>query len=199
MPKTEEESVKSIMRGCLVGALAAATFLLGTGATVANATTTGTAVDPAWAAAPSATVTSTSPVSVVNRRSGKCLEVSHGSLAQGTGVLQWPCHRGQHQLWRVNNMGNGYVQLQVEHSAQCLEVNKASLADGAGVLQWPCHGGTHQQWQQINLGGGFYQFKARHSGKCLEVDQTAGSGFADGAGVLQWPCHDGFQQQWSLR
>ncbi|WP_082801752.1 RICIN domain-containing protein [Herbidospora cretacea] len=162
------------MRGRLAGALAAGTLLLGLGATAANAA---------------------SPTLVVNYNSGQCLEVNNASLAAGAGVLQWTCHGGNHQRWRVIDLGNGYVRLQVEHSAQCLEVNNASLAAGAGVLQWPCHGGTHQQWQRINTGGGYYLYKARHSSQCLEVSNGS---FWLGAGVLQWPCHGGNHQRWTL-
>ena len=186
--------MKSIIRGCLVGALTAATFMLGAGATAANAATTGAGGGPVRAAVPSMATMSTGPVLVRARHSGKCLEVDNGSLTPGTGVLQFTCHGGQHQLWRVIDMLNGYVQLVVEHSAQCLEVNNASLADGAGVLQWPCHGGTHQQWR-IDWRGNFIQFVARHSGKCLEVNNA---GITDGVGVLQWPCHSGTHQQWYL-
>ncbi|MFD9317005.1 RICIN domain-containing protein [Streptomyces sp. NPDC060053] len=133
---------------------------------------------------------------VRNQRSGKCLEVSTGSLAKGTKAVQWTCTGNQHQLWRVIDLNNGYVQLQVEHSGQCLEVDNASLASGAGVLQWPCHGGVQQQWKKIAVGGSF-QFKARHSSQCLEVDQATG-GLANGDRVLQWPCHGGPQQLWRL-
>jgi hypothetical protein len=169
--------MKSITRGFLVGALVSASFLFGTGATAA--------------------VIPTGPVSVRNWNSGLCLEVSNGSLAPGARVLQWTCHGGNHQQWRVNDLHNGYVQLVAEHSAQCLEVDNASLADGAGVLQWPCHGGTHQQWKMtepfgVNNG---IRFMARHSSKCLEVN---GGSFAPGAGVLQWPCHSGSHQRWFI-
>ncbi|MGW1768094.1 RICIN domain-containing protein [Streptomyces sp. NPDC002073] len=136
-------------------------------------------------------------VLVRNQRSLKCLEISTGSLAKGTKAVQWTCTGNQHQLWRVNDLNNGYVQLQVEHSGQCLEVDNASLAPGAGVLQWPCHGGVHQQWKKIAVGDRF-QFKARHSSQCLEVDQAADDGFGNGDRVLQWPCHGDYQQQWRL-
>lgn len=135
------------------------------------------------------------PFSVKNRNSGKCLEVNNASLADGAGVLQWTCHRMNHQLWRVIDLGNGYQRLVVEHSNKCLEVNNASNTPGAGVLQWPCHGGTHQQWKRIDRGNGWVQFQARHSSQCLEIDHAS---FANGAGALQWHCHDGWHQQWGV-
>ncbi|GAA4523708.1 RICIN domain-containing protein [Amycolatopsis samaneae] len=135
------------------------------------------------------------PFSIAARHSGLCLEVDHGRLDPGTRVLQWNCHRGQHQLWRINDLGNGYVQLVVEHSAQCLEVDNAG-GPGAYVLQWPCHGGTHQQWRRSDLPGGFHRFMARHSGLCLEVEAA---NLPPGSWVLTWHCHDGAHQQWSIR
>ncbi len=139
------------------------------------------------------------PSTIAVRHSGHCLEVDHGYLTPGAGLLQWTCHGGQHQRWKINNLHNGYVQFIAEHSSQCLEVDNASFADGARVLQWPCHGGTHQQWQLIHAEGSFpyswFQLRARHSGKCIEIDQAS---LATGARVLQWPCHGGTHQRWLL-
>lgn len=73
--------MKSIMRSCLVGALTAATFLLGPGATAANA------------AYPLA------PFPNRARHSGQCMEVENASYNPGARVLQWPCHGGTHQQW----------------------------------------------------------------------------------------------------
>ncbi|WP_405149058.1 RICIN domain-containing protein [Sphaerisporangium sp. NBC_01403] len=221
--------MKSIMRGRLVGALTAATFLLGTGATAANAATTEAAVSPAWAAAPSVAMTSTAPapIRIENRRSGKCLEVGRYNwgppVAQGAKVQQWDCQSGKDQQWQANNLnksgaqrwtlwaeeldGNGnlrYVSFRVVLSGQCLEVNQADgsrgLGNGAGVLQLPCHHGAQQQWKQIYKGGGFFQFQNRRSGKCLEIHQAEGSrGLGNGAEALQWSCHNGAWQQWKAR
>ncbi|MFI6102169.1 RICIN domain-containing protein [Lentzea sp. NPDC051213] len=156
----------------------------------------GLALAALFVAAPANAQAPAGPYSVVNRNSLRCIEVNNASLADGAGVLQWSCHRMNHQLWRVNDLGNGYVQLRVEHSDKCLEVNNASQAPAAGVLQWPCHGGTHQQWKRIDRGNGYFQLQARHSTQCLEIDHAY---TFNGAGALQWPCHDGLHQQWSLR
>jgi hypothetical protein len=128
------------------------------------------------------------PFGIRSKYTNMCLEVYQGSLVPATRVVQWPCHGGQHQLWRINDLGNGYVQLQVEHSAQCLEVDNAGGA-GAYALQWPCHGGTHQQWRRVGD-----KFMARHSGLFLEVEAASRN---PGAWVVTWFSHNGLHQRWA--
>jgi Ricin-type beta-trefoil lectin domain-like len=42
-----------------------------------------------------------------NIKTGKCLDVQGGNNAEGTRVIQWPCHWGLNQLWALNG---GYVR-----------------------------------------------------------------------------------------
>ena len=36
---------------------------------------------------------------IVSRHSGKCLDVSGGSAADGASIIQWQCHGGENQNW----------------------------------------------------------------------------------------------------
>ena len=38
---------------------------------------------------------------LVSRASGKCLDVSGGSLDDGASIIQWQCHGGANQNWRL--------------------------------------------------------------------------------------------------
>ena len=62
-------------------------------------------------------------------------------------VIQYSCHGGTNQQWRLIYAGGGYYALQVRHSGKCLDVRGASMQDAADVIQYSCHGGTNQQWR----------------------------------------------------
>jgi hypothetical protein len=133
---------------------------------------------------------------LVARHSGKCLDVTSNSTADGARSLQYTCGGGSNQRFTVQDLGTGYVRLVARHSGKCLDVNSGSSADGATVIQYTCGGGTNQQWQVQSAGSGYVRFVARHSGKCLDV---AGASTADGAAGQQWACTGGTNQQWTRR
>ncbi|WP_367318722.1 RICIN domain-containing protein [Streptomyces sp. HUAS ZL42] len=133
---------------------------------------------------------------LVARHSGKCLDVSDNSAADNAIVLQYTCHSGLNQQWRLRDAGNGYVQVLAQHSGKCLDVAGASTTDGAFVNQYHCTTGTNQQWQFQDQGGGYYRIVARHSGKCLDV---ANASTSDGTRLIQWTCGSGTNQQFQRR
>ncbi|MFF7559798.1 RICIN domain-containing protein [Streptomyces pseudovenezuelae] len=129
---------------------------------------------------------------LVARHSGKCLDITDNSAADGAVALQYTCNGGLNQQWRLQDAGEGYVRLVAQHSGKCLDVSGGSTADGAFVNQYRCTTGTNQQWLFQDQGGGSYRLVARHSGKCLDV---ANASTANGARLIQWPCGTGTNQQ----
>jgi DNA-binding beta-propeller fold protein YncE len=133
---------------------------------------------------------------IVARHSGKALNVSGASTADGAPVIQWPYAGGAHEEWELVEVDSGFHRILARHSGKALNVEGASGSDGARVLQWPPHSGdTNAQWQVIDAGGGFQRIVARHSGKALGV---AGASLADGAGVEQSTWTGGNHQMWQL-
>ncbi|MET8763484.1 RICIN domain-containing protein [Lentzea sp. NPDC004782] len=133
---------------------------------------------------------------LVARHSGKCVDVTSNSAADGASVLQYTCGGGLNQQWRLTDAGGGYVQVIAQHSGKCLDVSSGSTADGATVLQYRCGSGTNQQWSFQDQGNGYYRLVARHSGKCLDVSDVS---TADGAKLIQWTCGSGTNQQFARR
>jgi Tol biopolymer transport system component len=132
---------------------------------------------------------------LVASHSQKCLDVNGGSLDDGASIIQWQCHGGVNQQWRLEVAGDGYSRIVSRHSGKCLDVNGGSLDDGASIIQWQCHGGANQQWRLEAVTGG-YRVVARHGGKCLDV---SGESTDDGGSILQWSCHGGANQTWVMR
>ncbi|GAB4005003.1 hypothetical protein GCM10029992_51590 [Glycomyces albus] len=131
---------------------------------------------------------------IVSRNSGKCLDVTGGSSADGAAIIQWECHGGDNQRWSLEDAGGGHVRIVAGHSGKCLGIEDGSTADGAAAVQQACSGAASQQWE-VRDSDGYSELVSRHSGKCLDV---SGQSTEDGARLQQYSCWGGANQQWSL-
>jgi hypothetical protein len=127
-----------------------------------------------------------------NQNSGKCLDVAGWSGSNGAPLLQWDCHRGNNQRFRVLDGGNGFWKLQNVHSGKCVDVSGVSTANGAIIHQWDCHNGDNQKIKAANIGGNLYHMAFKHSGICMDVN---GWGKGNGEKIIQWSCHAGENQR----
>jgi Ricin-type beta-trefoil lectin domain-like len=62
-------------------------------------------------AASAATVDTNASYVLINRNSGKAMDVSGASTADGAVVHQWSRHDGANQQWQFVDSGNGYYRL----------------------------------------------------------------------------------------
>ncbi|OPJ59422.1 flavastacin precursor [Clostridium chromiireducens] len=131
---------------------------------------------------------------LINRESGKALDVYNSSTADGADVIQWSTGSGNNQKWIITNMGNGYKLINV-NSKKALDVYNTSTENGADVIQWTDNGQKNQLWNIVDLGNGYYNLVNVNSGKLLDVDNKS---TADGANVLQWISTGGYNQQWQI-
>ncbi|MBQ1089743.1 RICIN domain-containing protein [Streptomyces sp. B93] len=152
-----------------------------------------TAVSPAPAQA--ATVDTDAWYVLVNRNSGKALDVSGASTADGARVHQWTRADSTNQQWQFVDSGGGYYRLKARHSGKVLDVSGASTADGAAIQQWADHGGANQQFRLADSDAGHVRLVNRNSGKAVEVQ---GASTADGGSVVQYADWSGANQQWQL-
>ncbi|WP_328993585.1 non-reducing end alpha-L-arabinofuranosidase family hydrolase [Kribbella sp. NBC_01245] len=132
---------------------------------------------------------------LVNRASGKAMDVSGASTANGAAIQQWSRHDGTNQQFQFVDSGGGYYRLRARHSAKVLDVLNASTADGAGIAQWTEHNGTNQQFRLADSPDGNVRLINRNSNKALEV--PSGS-TANGTTIVQRSDGGGTNQQWLL-
>jgi hypothetical protein len=133
---------------------------------------------------------------VINRNSGKYLDVEALGTSDGSNVHQWTSTGGTNQQWIIIDVGDGYYRLSPAHAtSKALDVEGISTDDGANVHIWEYLSGNNQQWRFVDVGDGYYQIEARHSGKLLEI---VGASTDDGGNVQQWPNNGHHCQHWSL-
>ena len=133
---------------------------------------------------------------IVSRNSGKCLDVYGASMDAVASVIQWVCHGGENQQWRLEPAGGGVYRIVARHSGLVLDVYGALVDNVTPIIQYPSHGGDNQLWTMEPASEGHVVFVARHSGKALDVE---GASLDDGARVIQYTGHGGTNQQWLLR
>ncbi|MEU9571797.1 RICIN domain-containing protein [Streptomyces massasporeus] len=152
-----------------------------------------TAVHPAPAEA--ATVDTQAWYVLVNRNSGKALEVTGSSTADGARVSQRTRDDGAGQQWQFVDSGGGFYRLKARHSGKVLDVSGASNADGAAIQQWADHNGPNQQFRLADSDAGHVRLINRASSKAVEVQ---GAATADGGNVVQYTDWGGANQQWQM-
>ena len=124
---------------------------------------------------------------LVNVASGRCLDVSGASTANGAQVQLWDCHGGTNQRWTYT----ASRQLTV-YGNKCLDANRQGTTNGTSVIIWDCNGQANQQWN-VNANG---TITGVQSGLCLD---TTGAGTANGTKIQLWSCSAGANQQWNQR
>ncbi|MBP2336022.1 endo-1,4-beta-xylanase [Saccharothrix coeruleofusca] len=131
---------------------------------------------------------------LVNRNSGKALDVYNLATSDGARITQWTRNGGNQQQWQFVDSGDGYYRLKSRHSGKVLDVYNFSTADGANVVQWTDGNGTNQQFRVIDASG-YVRLVNRNSGKAVEVQNAATD---DGANIVQYSDWGGANQQWQL-
>jgi Glycosyl hydrolase family 62/Ricin-type beta-trefoil lectin domain-like len=171
-------SGRPAMAGVLVAALVA------TAAVALNTT-------PASAA----TVDTSAWYVLLNRNSGKALDVYNLATNDGARIVQWPRNDGAWQQWQFVDSGGGYYRLRSRHSGKVLDVYNWSTANGARIVQWADSNGANQQFRLADSAGGYVRLINRNSGKVVEVQNAS---TADAADVVQYDDAGGNNQQWQL-
>jgi hypothetical protein len=141
-----------------------------------------------------ATIESGTYYNLVNRNSGKLLDVADCSTADAATVRQWSSTNADCQQFRFESAGSGYWRIVAKHSGKAIDLWEWNTGDGADFKQWPISDGYNQQYS-VSTSGDYVSFKNRHSGKTLEIWEWS---TADGGRLSQFSATGGANQQWKL-
>ncbi|MBM2619371.1 RICIN domain-containing protein [Actinoplanes sp. LDG1-06] len=145
-------------------------------------------------AASAATIDTSAWYVLVNRNSGKALDVYNLATTDGARITQWARNDGNQQQWQFVDSGGGQYRLKSRLSGKVLDVYNFSTADGGSIVQWTDNNTTNQQFSVQDIDG-YIQLINRNSGKALEVQ---GGSTADGANIVQYSDWNGANQQWQM-
>ncbi len=138
---------------------------------------------------------------IVNRNSGKLLEVYNNVRQNGALVDQWETSGCQCQQWRfiIANPSSGpkwIYYIKNIGTGKNLDVNQFSAAQGVQLQVWNFNGGTNQQWT-INKTASRGYATIKNVGNQLVLGVSS-ERTDDGAPVVQWGDTGVFDQQWTL-
>jgi hypothetical protein len=160
-------------------------------------------------------------VTIVNKLSGKALEVENSSLHQGARIQQVTLSGAASQRWFVKlakfirhrnirgTMGRqaqrfwpavlrfpaaGY-SLIADHSGLCLDIPNGSVDKAVAVQQFPLNGGSSHLWGFAPDDTGFNFIVNLKSGLVLDVANDSLKNYAT---VWQYPFNGGDSQRWQL-
>lgn len=102
-----------------------------------------------------------SACSLKGQGSGRCLDITGTSQANGTLAEIWDCRGDADQQFTNTSAG----ELRVYGGSKCLDVVGAATAKGTAVNIWDCNGQCNQQVRLSTDG----TITAVGSGKCLDV------------------------------
>ncbi|HEV7710407.1 MAG TPA: non-reducing end alpha-L-arabinofuranosidase family hydrolase, partial [Asanoa sp.] len=145
--------------------------------------------------AAAATVDTSAWYVLLNRNSGKALDVYNLATNDGARITQWARNNGNQQQWQFVDSGGGYYRLRSRLSGKVLDVYNFSTANGASIVQWTDGNGTNQQFRLTDSDSGYVRFINRNSNKVVEVQ---GASTADGGNIVQYDDWNGSNQQWQL-
>ncbi|MBE8476826.1 family 43 glycosylhydrolase [Streptomyces justiciae] len=133
---------------------------------------------------------------LVNRNSGKCLDVNGGSTADGNNIFQWTCNGGTNQKWRIEDLGDDTNRLVNVATGKVADVADCSASDGADIRQWSWLNNKCQRFRLVFTATGDYvRIVNESTGKVADV---ADCGTANGSDVRQWTWLNNNCQQWRL-
>lgn len=131
---------------------------------------------------------------ILNRGTGRGLDVANNSTANNSNIQQWDIDNGggDNQRWEFEELNNGYYRIKVKHTGRCLSQYRNNQYN---VVQQNCQNISRQQWDLQAVGSTeFFRVVNRVSGRRLQVDLNNGNN--NGANVNTSPAANGWNQQW---
>ncbi|MFM9555114.1 RICIN domain-containing protein [Streptomyces caniscabiei] len=132
---------------------------------------------------------------LVNKNSGKYLDIPNGSTTAGTAVGQWQNTACTCQLFTFQSAGSGAWTIKNTKSNLNLDIQGSSSAAGAAVIQNTASSADSQKWTLTDAGGGYYKLRNVNSTLVAGVAQSS---TADGAAVIQWGSANLDDQLWKI-
>jgi hypothetical protein len=124
--------------------------------------------------------------------SGKCVDLPAGETGDGTELIQYDCHGGPNQQWRIESLGDAGVRIISAMTGKCVGTKPRRSGGGAYVVKVACDGSLGELWSVRDDGNG-YVLQNIASRLCIDV---LGASNANGTKLLGWRCTGESNQTW---
>ncbi len=132
---------------------------------------------------------------IVNRSSGKNIDVLNDSTADSATIVQFTGNGKADQEWTFADAGGGYCKIINKNSGKLLNIPGPTTTTNTQLIQYHDDGNTNSQWQLTAVSGGYYKIVSRYDGQVVDV---RGASSADGTPIIQFTDNGGTNQQWQF-
>jgi hypothetical protein len=139
------------------------------------------------------TISGSGYVTIVSQNSGKNIDVSSGSTANGAGIVQYSSNNQSDQQWSLADAGGGYVKIINRNSGKLINIPGATTTQGTQLIQYTDDNSSKSQWSLSSITGGAFYLVSRSDSQNIDV---SGASTADNATIDQWPNNGNANQQW---
>lgn len=149
-----------------------------------------------WSGALAYGLDSIASLRIVNRNSGKSLNLAYGGFTNGTAIGQSGYEDGNRQRWMLVPTEKGdHFKIVSWISGQSASIAFDSSMAGAQLWTWDYNNDPSQQFDLLDAGNGWFKIKNVRNGLVLEV---AGGSTSDNATVQQNVDTGASSQLWKL-
>lgn len=136
----------------------------------------------------------TGTVHIINRHSGKYLDVQNRSTNDLVRIIQDASNGQADQEWSFQDAGGGYCKIMNRNSKKLLNIPGPSTVRGTPLIQYHDDNKSNSQWKLVAVGA-YYTIVSRYDGQYLDVN---GDSTANGAAAVQWSNNGQPDQQWQI-
>jgi hypothetical protein len=108
---------------------------------------------------------------IINKNSGKLLDVFEKRTTNNTPLIQYVSTKGDNQKWQFSTLTNGFLKIKAQNSQKFMTCN--DNANGANVVQFDYSAGGQKDWKIECLGNGEYRIVHKYSSKYLSVENNS--------------------------
>lgn len=133
---------------------------------------------------------------LVNRHSGKSLDVTDASTANGAKLQQWGYGGGANQRWVLTHRGANQYTITSAHTGKGIDVAAGNILGGDHLQMYTASSSSaNQRWLVQPADDGYHRLISVYTGLAMEVP---GASTASGARVESWEYFGGAEQQWAV-
>lgn len=134
---------------------------------------------------------------IINKNSGKAVDIPNGKLDEGINIQQWEHNRSWAQQWRIISEEDGYCRIvSIGDESMCIAVAESSGDDGVNI-ELQRYSGADNQLFRIVKSGSDYGIVSKCSGGTAGLDVYEWS-TENGGNINQWNYWEGDCQLWKI-
>jgi len=133
---------------------------------------------------------------ITSKYSGKSLDLTNSSVAEGALIKQMTPVDSANQEWIITDLGKGLWKIISPVSGKALNVVKSSVTIGAAIEQRTFINLNSQKWQFIKDDKGYFQIMNNGSKQCMDIYSAS---TADNASMVQWTGGPEDNQKFSIK